>query len=50
MLFRSFEIKKGWMNIVMNLNDGINITMTVRDLKEILSQISDSSEELHEDD
>jgi hypothetical protein len=45
-----FEIKKGWMNIVWNLSDGIVLNMTVRDLKEILSQISDSSEELHEDE
>jgi hypothetical protein len=44
-----FEIKKGWMNIVWNLSDGIVLNMTVRDLKEILSQISDSSEGLQDE-
>ena len=39
-----FEIKKGWMSIVWKLDDGIVLKMTVGELKEVLSEVSDSFE------
>ena len=41
-----FEIKKGWMNTVWRLDDGIVLTMTVKDLKEIISEVTESTESL----
>lgn len=39
----NIKIEKGWMNAVWNLDDGIVLKITVRDLKEMIIDTHKSS-------
>lgn len=43
-----YRIKHGFMNVVLSIDDGIVLKMTVKDLREIISDVLEGVEEAAE--